>query len=353
MLKQANNIINQYNDLTNQLASQEVIQDFNKYKDLVQQHKALKDLYTIATDYIKTTNEIEDCNKLIKEGEAELKELAKSELTDLLNQFDKLEEKMKIALIPKDPNDSKNVIVEIRCGTGGDEAALFAEELYRMYNMFAENNGWKLELISIHLNEGGGAKEVIFLINGKNVYSKLKFESGVHRVQRVPETESSGRIHTSAATVAVLPEAEDVDIIINESDIKIDTYRASGAGGQHVNKTESAIRITHIPSGLVVTCQDETSQHKNKDKALKVLKSKLYENEQNKLAKERANIRKTMVSTGDRSMKIRTYNFPQGRITDHRINLTLYKLNNILNGDLKELIDELSLADQKVQLESQ
>jgi len=353
MLKQANNIINQYHELNNELSSQEVIHDLNKYKKLVRQHKGLKDLYDIATQYKKLTKEIEECNNLIKDGDSELKDLAKIELTELLNQFSKTEEKIKILLIPKDPNDSKNVIVEIRCGTGGDEAALFAEELYRMYSMFSENNEWKIELISMHLNEGGGIKEVIFLINGKNVYSKLKFESGVHRVQRVPETESSGRVHTSAATVAILPEAEDVDITVNESDIKIDTYRASGAGGQHVNKTESAIRITHIPSGVVVTCQDESSQHKNKDKALKVLKSKLYENEQSKLAQERADIRKTMVSTGDRSMKIRTYNFPQGRITDHRINLTLYKLNNVLNGDLNELIDTLSIEDQKAQLDSQ
>ena len=258
---------------------------------------------------------------------------------------------MKILLLPKDPNDTRNTILEIRSGTGGDEAALFAEDLYRMYLRYCENNKLKYETLSLNSNEGGGIKEVIFSIKGDGIFGQLKYESGVHRVQRIPETESNGRIHTSAATVAVLPEAEDIDINIAENDIKIDTYRASGAGGQHVNKTESAIRITHLPTNLVVTCQDESSQHKNKDKALKVLRTRLMELETEKLNAERSQARKLMVSTGDRSAKIRTYNFPQGRVTDHRINLTLYKLEEILNGSLYEIIEALKLEDQRILLE--
>ena len=261
-----------------------------------------------------------------------------------------MEELLKIMLIPKNPDDDKNTILEIRSGTGGEEAALFAGDLYRMYSRYTERKGWTTEVLSLSDSETGGIKEAIIAIKGKGAYGELKYESGVHRVQRVPTTESSGRLHTSAATVAVLPEAIDVDIQINDSDIKIDTYRASGAGGQHVNKTESAIRITHIPSGLVVTCQDESSQHKNKDKALKVLRTRLYEVKQNEENSKRASARKSMVSTGDRSAKIRTYNFPQGRFTDHRINLTVYKLDEILDGDLNETIDALKIEERKSQL---
>ena len=254
--------------------------------------------------------------------------------------------------MPKDPNDDKNIILEIRSGTGGNEAAIFAEDLFRMYTRYIEVNKWKNEILSINDNEGGGLKEVILSVQGEGIFGMLKYESGVHRVQRIPETESSGRIHTSAATVAILPEAEDVDITINEGDIKVDTYRASGAGGQHVNKTESAIRITHLKTNIVVTCQDESSQHKNKDKAMKVLRARLLEAKLEKTNKERSDTRKKMVSTGDRSAKIRTYNYPQGRVTDHRISLTLYKLEEIINGDLSYLIEPLQLEDQKLKLEN-
>jgi len=277
--------------------------------------------------------------------------IAKEENEYLIKEIEDLEEKLKFLFIPKDPNDKKNIILEIRAGTGGSEACLFANDLYRMYIRFAEVKKWKIELMNLSENEGGGIKEAILSIKGSQVFGEMKFESGVHRVQRVPDTESSGRLHTSAATVAVLPEAEDVDISVNESDLKIDTYRASGAGGQHVNKTESAIRITHIPSGLVVTCQDESSQHKNKDKAMKVLRTRLFEQEQLKRQKAISEKRKSMVSTGDRSAKIRTYNFPQNRITDHRINATLYKLDQFIDGSLDELIQMLHLEEQKISLE--
>jgi peptide chain release factor 1 len=256
-------------------------------------------------------------------------------------------------LIPHDPNDDKNTIIEIRAGTGGDEAALFAADLYRMYSRYAERSGWKHELMNLNATGIGGFKEIIFSLEGDSTYGKLKFESGVHRVQRVPKTEASGRVHTSAATVAVLPEAEEADIEVNESDLKIDTYRASGAGGQHVNKTESAIRITHLPTGLVVTCQDESSQHKNRAAAMKVLRSRLLSMEQDRIANERAKERKSLVSTGDRSAKIRTYNFPQGRITDHRIKYTCHQLDLVLDGELNEIIEQLQLADQQEKLKAE
>ena len=289
---------------------------------------------------------------MIKDEDGELAQMAVDENESILNDIEKLEDDLKILFIPKDPNDKKNIILEIRAGTGGSEACLFANDLYRMYIRYAEIKKWKIELVNMSENEGGGIKEAILSMKGNNVYGELKFESGVHRVQRVPDTESSGRLHTSAATVAVLPEAESVDIEINDSDIKIDTYRASGAGGQHVNKTESAIRITHNPSGIVVTCQDESSQHKNKDKAMKVLRTRLYEFEQIKQQKKISEKRKSMVSTGDRSAKIRTYNFPQNRITDHRINITLYKLDQFIDGSLQELIDSLKIEEQKISLDN-
>ena len=263
-----------------------------------------------------------------------------------------MEEALKVMLLPKDPNDDRNTIIEIRAGTGGEEAGLFAADLFRMYERFAERNNWSKEAISANETGIGGLKEITFSLKGEGCYGLMKFEGGVHRVQRIPKTETGGRVHTSAATVAVLPEAEDVDIEVLDQDLKIDTYRASGAGGQHVNKTESAIRITHIPTGLVVTCQDEKSQHKNKSAALKVLRSRLLAAEQERLAEERAEERKTMVSTGDRSAKIRTYNFPQGRITDHRISYTTYRLDENLDGDLFELIEQLQLAEQQTLLES-
>ena len=294
-----------------------------------------------------------DEHKIIIDGDDdELKELAMEELPKMEQELADLGNELKVLLIPRDPNDDKNTIVEIRAGTGGEEAALFAADLFRMYSRYAERNNWSRDIIASNGTGIGGFKEIIFSMKGTSVYGVMKFESGVHRVQRVPKTETGGRLHTSAATVAVLPEAEDAEINIKEIDLKIDTFRASGAGGQHVNKTESAIRITHIPTGLVVTCQDEKSQHKNRTAALKVLKSRLLAQEKERLAQERADVRKSMVSTGDRSAKIRTYNFPQGRITDHRINFTSYQLENVMDGDLNEIIEQLKIADQQVALQA-
>ncbi len=294
-----------------------------------------------------------DEHKIIIDGDDdELKELAMEELPKMEQELADLGNELKVLLIPRDPNDDKNTIVEIRAGTGGEEAALFAADLFRMYSRYAERNNWSRDIIASNGTGIGGFKEIIFSMKGTAVYGVMKFESGVHRVQRVPKTETGGRLHTSAATVAVLPEAEDAEINIKEIDLKIDTFRASGAGGQHVNKTESAIRITHIPTGLVVTCQDEKSQHKNRTAALKVLKSRLLAQEKERLAQERADVRKSMVSTGDRSAKIRTYNFPQGRITDHRINFTSYQLENVMDGDLNEIIEQLKIADQQVALQA-
>ena len=274
------------------------------------------------------------------------------EFDDLLEQETTLEEELKILLLPKDPNDDKNVIIELRAGTGGDEAALFVADLYRLYTKYAEKNHWKIENLQSNKIGAGGFKEISFGLQGQGVYGTMKFESGVHRVQRVPETETQGRVHTSAATVAVLPEAEKVDLQIEQKDLKIDTYRASGAGGQHVNKTESAIRITHLPTNLVVTCQDESSQHKNKDKAMKILRSRLMAKKEHEQQKKVSASRKSMVGSGDRSAKIRTYNFPQGRVTDHRINLTLYKLDKIMEGDIDEIIKEVKLANNMEMLKS-
>ena len=347
MIKKLQDVINHYDELAHQMSQPDAMTNMNKFTRMAREHSSMTELVNCAKKFIKNHNQLQEYEEILSDNDEELKELVKEEINDLKNALTLQEEKLKILLIPKDPNDSKNIILEIRSGTGGDEAALFAGNLYRMYLRFSERNSWKSELMSINDNEGGGIKEVIISINGEGAYGKMKFESGVHRVQRIPETESNGRIHTSAATVAVLPEAEDFDLEILESDLKIDTYRASGAGGQHVNKTESAIRITHAPTGLVVTCQDESSQHKNRDKAMKVLRSRLYEIEIEKQHKARADARKSMVSTGDRSAKIRTYNFPQGRVTDHRINLTLYKLNDILDGDINEIINNLHLEEQK------
>ena len=283
-------------------------------------------------------------------SDPELKELAQLELEEAKEKIEELSEQLKILLLPKDPNDERNVIVEIRGGAGGEESALFSAVLFRMYSMYAEKRGYKIEIINANETELGGYKEISFMINGEGAYSRFKYESGVHRVQRVPETESQGRVHTSTTTVAVLPEAEDVELEINPADLKIDTFRSSGAGGQHINKTSSAIRITHIPTGTVVECQDERSQYKNKDKALKVLKSRLLKEKQDAQANEIAADRKSQVGTGDRSERIRTYNYPQGRLTDHRIGLTLYKLEDILNGNLDEVIDALVTADRAEKL---
>ena len=353
MLEKVNKTIDEYNDLTSQVSSPEIINDHLKLADLSKQQSDLEQLYKKCKEYKNKYDAYNENLELIEDGsDDELSDMARQENDIILKDIDSLEADLKILFIPKDPNDKKNIILEIRAGTGGSEACLFANDLYRMYIRYAEINKWKIELVNMSENEGGGIKEAVLSMKGENVFGEMKFESGVHRVQRVPDTESSGRLHTSAATVAVLPEAEAVDVEINDSDIKIDTYRASGAGGQHVNKTESAIRITHNPSGLVVTCQDESSQHKNKDKAMKVLRSRLYEFEQIKQQKKISEKRKSMVSTGDRSAKIRTYNFPQNRITDHRINITLYKLDQFINGSLQELIDSLKIEEQKISLDN-
>ncbi len=353
MLKKSQNIVDKYNNLSSQILSPDIINNHIKLAELSKEQSDMEPLYKKCKDYINKKQSYQENTLLINDEDVEIGMLAKEENEILAKEIESLESELKILFIPKDPNDKKNIILEIRAGTGGSEACLFANDLYRMYIRFSEVKKWKMELLHLSDNEGGGLKEAILSIKGKNVFGKMKFESGVHRVQRVPDTESSGRLHTSAATVAVLPEAEDVDIEIIESELKIDTYRASGAGGQHVNKTESAIRITHIPSGLVVTCQDESSQHKNKDKAMKVLRTRLFEHEELKRQKEISQQRKSMVSTGDRSAKIRTYNFPQNRITDHRINATLYKLDQFIDGNLTELIEMLQLEEQKISLEDE
>ena len=340
-------IIDKHSLLSEQLADPEIFNDQKKLTTTAKEHSALEDVVNVGKEYLAVLQNIEDDKSILDGDDTELKEIAQEELIELESLKDKLESDLKILLLPRDPNDDKNLILEIRAGTGGDEAALFAADLFRVYTRYAERRNWKYKVMDSSDTGIGGIKEAIVSIQGKGAFGMLKYESGVHRVQRVPKTETSGRVHTSAATIAVLPEAEDVDIEVNDSDLKIDTYRASGAGGQHVNKTESAIRITHIPTGLVVTCQDESSQHKNRAAALKVLKSRLLASEQEKVAAERAAERRSLVSTGDRSAKIRTYNFPQGRVTDHRINFTSYKLNEILDGDITEVIEKLKIAEQQ------
>ena len=325
-----------------------------RLQDLMKEYKNLTPIVEKYREYKKAQEDMDEAKMMLEESglEKDFHELIEEQYETSKKQIETIAEELKILLIPKDPNDDKNVIVEIRGGAGGDEAALFANSLFRMYSMYAESKGWKIEVLNSNPTELGGYKEVSFSINGDGAYSKFKFESGVHRVQRVPETETQGRIHTSTVTVAVLPEAEEVDFELNEKDLQIDTFRSSGAGGQHINKTSSAIRITHIPTGTVVECQDERSQHKNKEKALKVLRSRLYDMEKAKHDAEIAGERRAQVGTGDRSERIRTYNYPQGRVTDHRIGLTLYKLEQILNGDLDELIDALITADTAEKLKA-
>lgn len=344
-------IINTYDDLTDQLSDPKIISNPPKFRDIAKQHHNLEPVVQKGREYIKLIEQIVEYRSILDGDDPDLKVIAKEEIDDLFSQQEQQENELKILLLPKDQRDSKNTIIEIRAGTGGEEAALFSADLYRMYSHYAERKGWATETISSSPTGSGGLKEVIFALKGDGAFGEMKFEGGVHRVQRVPETESSGRIHTSAATVAILPEAEEIDLKINPDDIRIDTFRASGAGGQHVNKTESAVRITHIPTGLVVSCQDEKSQHKNRVAAMKVLRSRLLAIEEEKQQSERAEIRKSMVSTGDRSAKIRTYNFPQGRVTDHRIELTLYKLDSIMDGDIAELIEQLRIAEQMEQLQ--
>ena len=338
-------ILNKFNSLEQELTT--AVNDKEKYVSISKEYAEIKPLAEQINIYLSLLKEHEDLNAVLDGNDSDLIEIAKSEIGNLKINLQSSEESLKQLLIPKDPLDQKDVILEIRAGTGGDEAALFANELLRMYQRYAEDQNWKVEYLSISDSEKGGMKEVIAKISGQSVYSKLKFESGVHRVQRVPETESQGRVHTSAASVVVLPEAEDVDIQIDEKDIRVDVFRSSGAGGQHVNTTDSAVRITHMPSGIVVQQQDEKSQHKNKAKAMLVLKTRLYDHERKKQEDDISDKRKSQIGSGDRSERIRTYNFPQGRVTDHRINLTLYKLEQILNASgLEEVISNLIIADQ-------
>jgi peptide chain release factor 1 len=338
-----------FEDVSSRLADPAVIGDPSRLRDLSREHASLTDVVVAGTRYRKVKEELASARALLHEsgGEAEMAELARAEVADLEAELERLEADLKRLLSPKDPLDDRDAVVEIRAGTGGDEAALFAGDLLRMYTRFVERRGWKTELLSLSEGGAGGVKEAIFVVRGANAYGDLRYESGVHRVQRVPATESQGRIHTSAATVAVLPEAEEVDVQINENDLKIDVYRSSGPGGQSVNTTDSAVRITHLPTGLVVTCQDEKSQHKNRDKAMGVLRSRLLDARVAEQEAERARERKLQVGTGDRSAKIRTYNFPQSRVTDHRIGFTTHALQAVLDGELDELVDQLRLAGQE------
>lgn len=337
-----------FNEVSARLMQPEVVAEQEQYRKLMKEHKQLSPIVDKFTELKKATLLNSQAQELLSDVsiDKDLREMAEEELSDTRERIESLTDELKILLLPRDPNDDRNVIVEIRGGAGGEEAALFVGSVMRMYFMFAESRGFKAELISANETELGGYKEVSFMIEGDGAYSCMKYESGVHRVQRVPETESSGRIHTSTVTVAVLPEVDEVEMEINPTDLKIDTFRSSGAGGQHINKTESAIRITHIPSGMVVECQDERSQHKNKDKAMKVLRSRLYEQAQTEQTDKIAQERRSQVGTGDRSERIRTYNYPQGRVTDHRIGLTLYRLEQILNGDLSEIVDALATAER-------
>ncbi len=343
-----------YDEINELLYDPNVVSDQEKYTALMKEQKNLTPIVEKYEEYKKAKLNLEEARQLLDGGglDRDFKEMVEAEIENSREVIEKTSEELKILLLPKDPNDDRNVIVEIRGGAGGEEAALFSGVLFRMYSMYAESKRWRTEILNANETELGGYKEISFMISGEGAYSRLKYESGVHRVQRVPETETQGRIHTSTVTVAVLPEAEDVEIEINPSDLQIDTFRASGAGGQHINKTESAIRITHIPTGVVVECQDERSQYKNKDKAMKVLKSRLLEAKMQEQTDEMAQKRKSQVGTGDRSERIRTYNYPQGRITDHRIGLTLYRLEDILNGDIDEVIDALITADRAAKLES-
>ena len=351
MFDRLDDMLRHYEELMLELNNPSVAEDQRKFRKLMKEQADLAPIVDAYKQYKQAKQDVEDSLTLLdEESDEEMKELAKEELADAKKRIEELEQELKILLLPKDPNDEKNVIVEIRAGAGGDEAALFASELYRMYVHYAESQHWKTEMINVSESGIGGMKEVEFMITGHGAYSKLKYESGVHRVQRVPETESGGRIHTSTATVAIMPEAEEFDVVIDDKDIRIDVMRASGNGGQCVNTTDSAVRLTHIPTGIVIYSQTEKSQLQNKEKALRLLRSKLYDMELERRQNEEAAERRSQIGTGDRSEKIRTYNFPQGRVTDHRIKLTLYKIDAIMDGDIQELIDSLIAADQAAKL---
>lgn len=350
MLEKLELVEKRLNEIEHALAAEDLYSDPQAAAKLLKEQKEILPVVEAFRSYKKAQRDLQDAEELMHGDDAEMRELAQMEYEEAKERSETLEQQIKVLLLPKDENDDKNVIVEIRGGVGGEEAALFAHSLFRMYSMYAERKRFSVEVLSSNETELGGIKEISFEVRGSGAWSRFKYESGTHRVQRVPETESSGRIHTSAATVAVLPEAEEVEVEIDPADLQIDTYRSGGAGGQHVNKTESAIRITHLPTGLVVECQDERSQHKNKDRAMKILRTKLYEMQQQALDQERASERRSQVGSGDRSERVRTYNYPQGRVTDHRIGLTLHKLENVLNGDLDEIIDALTAADQAEKL---
>ncbi len=351
MFKKLDKMLERFDKLNELVGDSEVIARIDEWRAYTKELSEISETVEKYSEYKKVVKEQQDLKELIPlESDAEMKALMEEEILACKNKIEKISEELRILLLPKDPNDDKNVIMEIRAGAGGEEASLFAYELYRLYVKYAEKNRWKTEEIENNSTELGGVKEVVFSISGKSAYSKLKFESGVHRVQRVPETESQGRVHTSTATVAVLPEVEDVEVHIDEKDLKIDTLRSSGAGGQHVNKTESCIRLTHLPTGIVVLCQDERSQTKNREKAMKVLKSRLYDLYQSQYDKEYSENRRSQVGTGDRSERIRTYNFPQGRVTDHRIGLTLHSIDNFMLGDIDEMVEALAIADREAKL---
>ena len=351
MIEKLAAIKNRFNEIAEQMSDPGVISDMKKFIQLNRDYKELEPIVEAYNEYKDVVENIASSKEIIaEETDEDFIAMAKEELSALVTRKEEMDEEIRVLLIPKDPQDAKNAIMEIRAGTGGDEASIFAGDLYRMYQKYCDSKGWKFETVDITEGTVGGFKEVIINVSGKDVYGTLKYESGVHRVQRVPQTETQGRVHTSAATVAILPEAEEFDIDLNPSDIRKDTYCSSGPGGQSVNTTYSAIRLTHIPSGIVVTCQDEKSQLKNFDKAMKVLRSRIYEIEHKKYLDEISDKRKTMVSTGDRSAKIRTYNYPQGRVTDHRIGLTLYSLNSIIDGDIQEIIDKLQMAENAERL---
>lgn len=351
MFDQLDDILIRYEELMLELGSPDITNDPNRFRQLMKDQAEMTPVVEAYTKYKQAKQDLEDSLLMLEEeSDEEMRQMLKDEMSDAKERISDLENQLKVLLLPKDPNDDKNVFVEIRAGAGGDEAALFAAELYRLYNRYAERRHWKTELVSVNENGIGGFKEVVFMINGQGAYSRLKYESGVHRVQRVPETESGGRIHTSTATVAIMPEAEEVDVQIDMNDCRFDVFRASGNGGQCVNTTDSAVRLTHIPTGIVISCQDEKSQLKNKDKALKVLRSRLYDLELKKKQDSEAEARRSQIGTGDRSEKIRTYNFPQGRVTEHRIKLTLYKIDTIMDGDIDEIIDSLIAADQAAKL---